>query len=265
MQRNKCISGHKEFHTVDEVDEYIYEVICHAIEVRNIPGILEHKEDDWEEIQRIKTLTGGLPLLKNMRDHPFVQANKEDITTVRIGLDTIVPFRLKNCPQGPLTCCGMCTRMCPYRCVQDVLNKISTYAYSVYVGLVSREEASAKERVCFDLLMNPETAYSTLCKASDDLYYAETQSKTLNPKGMDYAPTINRRDYDKETGEIPYVDWPDSGLCPYCVPPTTTIRVSKSSRERRREAAIRRSEKYRAKMDGEVKRGRPRKDEPRDR
>lgn len=253
--RSKCISMHKGDLTFDDAAEYVSEVLQHAREVRSTPGILEPKENDWEEVERLKTLAGGLPVLSNLRYHPFVQG--QDLEVIRQGFDTIVPCRIGSCSRSTMLCCGVCIYPCVNRCALDVLHKVCMYAYNIYMGTISREEATAKERACFDIIMAPNTTYRKLVNSVSD----------LGDLRWDYAPQIDKYDrkVDSETGQILYTEWPNAGLCPYCIPATTVVRTSETTRAKRAENAIRKSEEYNRRISREVKRGRPRKGESRTR
>lgn len=262
MLKTRCVSTHPSDFSTEDVNEYIRDTLQIAREARDVPGILDKREDSQEELERIAFLSKALPLLQNMKNHPFAQNQNVDI--VRQGLDTIVPFRGESCVGDRMTCCGSCSRMCFGRCVQDILNTISMKAFNIYVGITSREEATAVERACFDVLMWPNATYSTLNTAMQGVI-SENRKKGVR-HCADYAPYLPRNgnhyvNVNKETGKIDYVDWPGSGLCPYCMPSTTYYRYSDATRAQRAQRAIQRGEEYQKRMDGTRKRGRPRKDE----
>lgn len=156
-----------------------------------------------------------------------------------------IPFRNYGCPRSTLTCCGSCSRKCDCRCPQDVLQraymKIAPLIYapneealrerlkSVPLGIrylyeewVSEEPSYLRIQAQVTELIDP-----TKNKQLQKIIEAEYQSSDT-PERLDYAPTIEyeydeksqttRKKVDTVTGVVSYLEWPLSGLCPFCLP-----------------------------------------------
>lgn len=189
--------------------------------------------------------------LRNLKEtySSLLEANKgiwsiEDIRQYFL-MTKQIPFRNYGCPRSSLTCCGSCSRKCDCRCPQDVLQrafmKIAPLLYSptqealqerlknvplgiryLYEEWISEEPSYLRIQAQVTELIDPKQN-KQLRKIIEEEYHNED-----TPERQDYAPTIeyeyderNQRSIkkvDKETGVVSYLDWPLSGLCPFCLP-----------------------------------------------
>lgn len=156
-----------------------------------------------------------------------------------------IPFRNYGCPRSSLTCCGSCSRKCDCRCPQDVLMRAyMKIAYLLYAPshniLAERlKEVPLGVRYLYEEWIAEEPSYLRIQAQVTELIDPK-QNKQLQkiieeeyqnvdtPERLDYAPTIEyeydektqttRKVVDKETGVVSYLEWPLSGLCPFCLP-----------------------------------------------
>lgn len=159
-----------------------------------------------------------------------------------------IPFRNYGCPRAGLVCCGTCSRQCDCRCPQDVLQraymKIAPLLYMYYnqdaEGLHERlKRVPLGVRYLFFEWTSPEPSYyriqaqvselidpkknKELRKIIEEEYHNED-----TPEKLDYAPTIEyeydqktsttKKKVDEKTGAVSYLEWPLSGMCPFCLP-----------------------------------------------
>ena len=266
MRKNKCcnLSSEKwiDYNTKrpsEATEIYIIDQIKRVIEIINIPGIYDKREDPDEEMKRISTLATGLPGLARLKEHSLAQL--KEINQIRGFFSDFIPFKLGDCYTS-LPCCGECIRHCQYRCVQDILHKISVKASVIYLGIVPYDKAPADARACYKAITSLNSNYVTLNAIVDELNAEKEEGITY-----DYAPFVDKvgnkyNNYDKETGEVLFTNWPDDGMCPYCVPPTTIItRYSQRNAKRSRGTRVKEEYKYKEdfKLDGKRRVGRPRK------
>lgn len=154
-----------------------------------------------------------------------------------------VPFRSDECTRSRM-CCGMCTRQCNHRCVQDCLHRL--FMWRKYA-----ENASATEQVPLNIRMilsQRFESYEDLSWAVGDILATKTNTKLKeymqnaelygyqNPYKVDYAPQnavdpkTGKRLVNPSTGELYFLSWPKTGLCPYCMPVVTIDRRYGSAR-----------------------------------
>ena len=147
-----------------------------------------------------------------------------------------LPFRNSECGRS-VRCCGQCTRQCYNRCVMDSLNRLYMWRKTF--------EGVAPEKVPINILMALRQTFRSaahlswvvgeiLSGAHNEDVKEYMSSRGLrpydNPYKMDYAPTYaidpdtGKRIVNPDTGEIKYVSWPASGLCPFCTSPVTVDR-----------------------------------------
>lgn len=156
-----------------------------------------------------------------------------------------IPFRNYGCPRATLTCCGSCSRKCDCRCPQDVLQR----AYMKIAPLIyAPNEEVLRERLkdvplgiryLYEEWVSPEPSYLRIQAQVTELIDPK-QNKQLRkiieeeyhnedtPERQDYAPTIeyeydertqtSKKKVDPVTGVVAYLEWPLSGLCPFCLP-----------------------------------------------
>jgi len=156
-----------------------------------------------------------------------------------------IPFRNYGCPRSTLICCGSCSRKCDCRCPQDVLQraymKVAPLLYApteearkerlktvplgirfLYEEWVSEEPSYLRIQAQVTELIDPKQN-KQLRKIIEEEYHNED-----TPERQDYAPTIeyeydekariSRKKVDRATGVVSYLEWPLSGLCPFCLP-----------------------------------------------
>lgn len=145
----------------------------------------------------------------------------------------VVPFRNDECTRTN-KCCGVCTRRCHSRCIQDCLNRL--YMWRMLVATTPKED---QEKLLLAIRMIAKQDFETLYDLSwcvGDILSRNTNSAinqymTENsmypyehPYKLDYAPRIDidestgKRKADPVSGQIKYLKWPQSGLCPFCLP-----------------------------------------------
>lgn len=200
----------------------------------------------------------GQQLLKQPENHlrnlketygELLEANKgfwsiEDIREYFL-ITKQIPFRNYGCPRSTLTCCGSCSRKCDCRCPQDVLQraymKIAPLLYAPDQDTLNERLKSVPLgiRYLYEEWVAPEPSYlriqaqitelidpkqnTQLRKIIEEEYHNED-----TPERQDYAPTIeyeynektrvSRKKVDSATGVVSYLEWPLSGLCPFCLP-----------------------------------------------
>lgn len=150
----------------------------------------------------------------------------------------IVPFRGGACPRT-MRCCGVCTRQCHIRCVQDCLHRL--YMWKKLVGSTPPDsEAFRNIPLGIRLIVKQKfTSHAQLSDAVGEILSQQTNTKIKeymknanlrpeeNPYKVDYAPAIDidvdtgKRRYNPDTGEMVIVNWPETGLCPFCLPNVT--------------------------------------------
>ena len=200
----------------------------------------------------------GQQLLKHPEDHlrslketyaQILEANKgfwgiEDIRQYFL-ITKQIPFRNYGCPRSTLTCCGSCARRCDCRCPQDVLQRAyMKIAYLLYAPNAEALQSRLKEvplgvRYLYDEWTAKEPSYLRIQAQVTELIDPK-QNKHLRkiieeeyhnadtPERQDYAPTVeyeydektgkSKKKVDSVTGVVSYLEWPLSGLCPFCLP-----------------------------------------------
>lgn len=151
-------------------------------------------------------------------------------------INQVVPFRGGPCNRS-MRCCGVCTRQCYSRCVQDCLHRLY-----MWQKLVENTPSTERDKLPLNLRMIVTQKFETL----EDLSWvvgeilSQTSNSVLkeymrngnlypkdNPYKIDYAPRVDvdpatgRRKCDPTTGELCILPWPRTGLCPYCLPDVT--------------------------------------------
>lgn len=187
----------------------------------------------------------GLTSLIVLKDH--WAAKTLDLGSARELMQKEIPFRVSECSYM-LGCCGTCTRWCNKRCVQDIMQKLYMKAINIYVGNVEYRDAPLESRIAYDALMDPSGDYATLLSVINELFHTRTYSENRREDWnteyakYQYAPqtefTVDSRGRKKakvnpETGEVLMLRWPNSGLCPFCLPRTIYHKVQKTSNTKR--------------------------------
>lgn len=192
--------------------------------------------DDKEHEQRVNDFLKGLAADGKLADSGWSLLSITDIARAGNDLQTIcdnVPFRGGPCARS-IRCCGMCTRQCYHRCVQDCLHRLYMWKQSV-VNTPSTE----REKLPLNLRMIVTQSFGTHRQLSwvvGEIISRNTNSKLKeymqhealrseeNPYKINYAPQVEvdphtgKRKCDPFTGELRILAWPRTGLCPFCLP-----------------------------------------------
>lgn len=150
-----------------------------------------------------------------------------------------IPFRNNKCVKSP-RCCGDCSQRCPNRCLQDCLHRLHTWKM-----MVESTPEELRNEIPLGIRMavkqkftSPETLSMVVGEIISSFYNPQVKEylqqaglkPDQNPYKMDYGPKVaidpstGRRMVEPETGRIKLLDWPQSGLCPYCLPKVTVDR-----------------------------------------
>lgn len=154
-----------------------------------------------------------------------------DLFPEREHYKDLYPFRVPmakgstlGCPRRTNVCCGGCIRKCDSRCVQDMYTKLNMLYETE--ARKSKDKPSYLMQLIQSTLSDPELTYKKLMDFFNDLqrgglvyelnYTPQTQ--------IDYVSETSGRAFkkvNKQTGDVAVMYWPESGLCPYCVPNVT--------------------------------------------
>lgn len=162
----------------------------------------------------------------------------------------VIPFRGGVCPRT-MRCCGVCTRKCYHRCIQDCLHRLYMWR-----KLVENTPESERDQIPLNIRMIVTQQF----ESAEDLSWvvseiiaqcANTKLKEYmnsenlrpeeNPYKIDYAPQVaidphtGKRIVNRDTGELQIRNWPESGLCPFCLPESTVDRRYLKGRGTRRD------------------------------
>lgn len=186
---------------------------------------------------------------------------ERDILHIRMTIYQKVIFRTQKCAKSGLTCCGTCSVRCRFRCPQDVLYRAKLLAAPIMHALDKDEayrRASTVQQMMYDELVSERPRYKVIYAMIQE-YINPRKNKALRdsimkdyggdntPMRLDYAPVvefetyvnqggkeITRRKVDPSTGNILIRNWPQSGLCPYCLPTTTVDRHKRTIRKEKK-------------------------------
>lgn len=148
----------------------------------------------------------------------------------------VIPFKGGACSRT-MKCCGVCTRMCRHRCVHDCLHRL--YMWNQMIENTP-EELRNQIPLGIRLAVNQKfESYEHMSVVVSEIinqrrntmlreYMEHEQLRhTENPYKIDYAPQeeidphSGKRRVNPNSGELIYVEWPRSGLCPFCMPDVT--------------------------------------------
>lgn len=163
--------------------------------------------------------------------------------------DSNIPFRYKGCSRSAMSCCGSCTRMCKVRCPQDVMQRAFLFCANVLCAKTEEEKqaryktSNTAVQLLYDELTCKVPRYFAIAEMVTNMispFYNKQLEKELleiygnedSPHRLDYAPVIEyetipgtrpeegrlRKRVNVETGEVCVLDWPRSGMCPFCLP-----------------------------------------------
>lgn len=151
----------------------------------------------------------------------------------------VVPFRGGQCPRTR-RCCGDCVRQCYYRCVQDCLHRLWTWNKLVEsTPLEERGNIPLAIRLIvnqrFESHQHMSWCVGEILSRKTNMQLKEYMERAglnnyTHPYRNDYGPAVEldpatgRRRVNPITGKIQFLDWPVSGLCPYCLPKVTIDR-----------------------------------------
>lgn len=144
-------------------------------------------------------------------------------------IGTVIPFRGGPCDRTT-RCCSVCTRRCFRRCIQDCLTRL--YLWKQTVGSTPESE---REKLPLNMRMIVVQKFATwgeLSWAVGEMISKHTNpaikeyTYAENPYKLNYEPAIELDESGKVrtnpvTGELSIARWPNSGLCPYCLPDRT--------------------------------------------
>lgn len=165
-----------------------------------------------------------------------------------------IPFRYSKCSYGKMVCCGCCMRECNHRCAQDVMTRV----YLMCAPLLNctdevekqkrYEQCDLSTKMLYRELLSDHPRFEVLRNVVN-LYISrrcspvvkEAESTGVNPYKLSYAPVIayetrlvklpngevSTREVkvlDPTTGKAKVYEWPQSGLCPFCIPRGTVDR-----------------------------------------
>lgn len=145
----------------------------------------------------------------------------------------VIPFRGGPCARS-MRCCGMCTRKCYHRCIQDCLHRLYMWRHmATYENAPLAIKLLATQK--FETLEDLSWVVSDIISQSTNTQLKQfMESEGLrpeeNPYKMDYSPqyaidlNTGKRQVNTQTGELGVLEWPKSGLCPYCMPNATVDR-----------------------------------------
>lgn len=177
-----------------------------------------------------------------LNDHEWSLLSLQDMANAGNSLEDIaqvVPFRGGPCVRS-MKCCGQCTRQCNHRCIQDCLHRLYMWR-----KLYENTPATERELLPLNIRMIVSQQFDTheeLSWAVGEIISRKTNSKLKeymtdaslrpeeNPYKIDYAAQVEvdaetgKRIVDPGTGELHILEWPRSGLCPYCLPRVTVDR-----------------------------------------
>lgn len=167
-----------------------------------------------------------------------------DIKTI----SEVIPFRGGPCARS-MKCCGVCSRRCKHRCVQDCLHRL--YMWN---KMVESTPSTEREKIPLNirLIVNQKfDSHEHMSWVVSEILSQNTNSNLKeymkneslrpeeNPYKIDYAPQVEvdpstgKRRCDHATGELVIADWPRTGLCPYCLPGVTIDgRIARANQSR---------------------------------
>lgn len=167
-----------------------------------------------------------------------------DIQTI----SEVIPFRGGPCARS-MRCCGVCSRQCKQRCVQDCLHRL--YMWN---KLVESTPSTEREKIPLNirLIVNQKfDSHEHMSWVVGEILSQNTNSnlkeymknESLRPEEspykIDYAPQVEvdpstgKRRCDPATGELVIADWPRTGLCPHCLPNVTIDgRIARANQNR---------------------------------
>lgn len=143
------------------------------------------------------------------------------IHTIRQAFfESNVPFRVEPCPRNYPTCCGMCTQSCSKRCVQDCMHRMYLY-FQKDVAEWPLELRLLHEALKFASYPQIALQIGQICSYGKNRGLRERIMQYGIPYVDRHAQQPHKMNYSPELvtpGHRELVEWPSSGLCPYCAP-----------------------------------------------
>lgn len=205
------------------------------------------------QINQPTALTQGQTIWKQLTDY-YIEllldsdgmSEAEALDTLRNTAHTRFAIRAKVCPRGQTICCGTCTYVCSERCGLDIATRIQIRLMTMKADqkrleqqlLGSRNKESALNRSIKLLAESPTSTASQFNALINQLisgYWNVENRRELrmngnyeNPNKLNYSPRLDYEAHPKsgkprikanpDTGEVVVLTWPNSGLCPFCLP-----------------------------------------------
>ena len=149
-------------------------------------------------------------------------------------------YRAVGCNQARKCCCT-CTKLCAHRCLHDCFMRLWLWKRELdSLGIVTLQPSVAGQKLVSAAspyfatqcaVLNVYTSYRQLSQvigstvsARMNTYVRETQARGgTNLNAMDYSMQLKlnakgKPIADPETGKLEVLYWPQSGLCPFCLP-----------------------------------------------
>lgn len=149
-------------------------------------------------------------------------------------------YRAVGCNQARKCCCT-CTKLCAHRCLHDCFVRLWLWKRELdSLGIVTMQPSVAGQRLVSAAspyfatqcaVLNVYTSYKQLSQvigstvsARMNTYIREAQARGgINLNSMDYSMQLKlnakgKPIADPETGRLEVLYWPQSGLCPFCLP-----------------------------------------------
>lgn len=181
-----------------------------------------------------------IELLANNSD----MSEAEALDTLRNTAHTRFAIRAKVCPRGQTICCGTCTYVCSERCGLDIAIRIQIRLMTMKADqkrleltMPHRQESALNKSIRL-LVESPTSTASQFNALINQLisgYWNAENRRELrmngnyeNPNKLNYSPRLEYEAHPKsgkprikanpDTGEVVVLTWPNSGLCPFCLP-----------------------------------------------
>lgn len=149
-------------------------------------------------------------------------------------------YRAAGCNRARRCCCT-CTKLCTHRCLHDCFMRLWLWKRELdSLGIVTMQPSVAGQKLVSAAspyfatqcaVLNVYTSYRQLSQvigstvsARMNTYVREAQARGgTNLNAMDYSMQLKlnakgKPIADPETGRLEVLYWPQSGLCPFCLP-----------------------------------------------
>lgn len=149
-------------------------------------------------------------------------------------------YRAAGCNRARRCCCT-CTKLCAHRCLHDCFMRLWLWKRELdSLGIVTMQPSVAGQKLVSAAspyfatqcaVLNVYTSYRQLSQvigstvsARMNTYIREAQARGgTNLNAMDYSMQLKlnakgKPIADPETGKLEVLYWPQSGLCPFCLP-----------------------------------------------